>query len=283
MIDLHAAIRPASAEAPDAVPRSRAALLKAPAAQSADAGLPIVRLAETQAELTAAQRLRFDVFASEYGARLATPVPGLDIDPYDGWCDHLIAIDPATQRVIGCYRMLPMPTAASVGACYMSEQFFVTRLARLAPQLVEFGRTCVHPDYRNTATLLALWSGLARYMKARNLRYAIGCASVSLADGGGNARATWAALGGQQFGSAGIDEMNEVFPITRFPVPLERSTAQTVPTNGIVPPLIAGYRKLGAQLIGMPAWDAEFNTADFPMLFDLKALPARYARHFGVA
>jgi putative hemolysin len=283
MIDLHAAIRPASLEGAETTERPRAALLKAPAALAADAGLPIVRLAETDAELTAAQRLRYDIFANEYGAHLATPVPGLDIDPYDTWCDHLIAIDPATQRVIGCYRMLPMPSAASVGSCYMSEQFFVTRLARLAPELVEFGRTCVHPDYRNTATLLALWSGLARYMKARGLRYAIGCASVSLADGGANARATWAALGGQQFGSAGIDELNEVFPITRFPVPLERSEAKAVPANGIVPPLIAGYRKLGAKLIGMPAWDSEFNTADFPMLFDLRELPARYAKHFGLA
>ncbi len=106
---------------------------------------------------------------------------------------------------------------------------------------------------------------------------------MSLADGGANARATWAALGGQQFGSAGIDELNEVFPITRFPVPLERSEAKAVPANGIVPPLIAGYRKLGAKLIGMPAWDSEFNTADFPMLFDLRELPARYAKHFGLA
>jgi putative hemolysin len=238
---------------------------------SAGASPVQVRLADSAAELRAAQKLRFNVFAGEYGAQLSTPVPGFDIDVFDGQCDHLIALD--GDQIVGCYRMLPLTSASRLGSSYLAEEFFVTRLARLLPQLVEFGRTCVHPDYRNTAVLLAMWTGLAQYMVARGLRYGVGCASVSLADGGANARATWNTLREQQ----PIDALTEVFPIHRLPV--DRFSAN----GGNIPPLIAGYTRMKAGLMGDPAWDPDFGTADFPLLLDLHALPPRYAKHFGLA
>jgi putative hemolysin len=42
-----------------------------------------------------------------------------------------------------------------------------------------------------------------------------------------------------------------------------------------------GYQKLGAQICGAPAWDPDFNTADFPMLLSVDNMGARYRRHFG--
>jgi putative hemolysin len=238
-------------------------------------GAVLVRCANSEEEIRAAQRLRYNVFANEYGAHLHTPVPGLDIDPYDAWCDHLIALDEASGDVVGCYRMMPLASAARLGSSYIAEEFFITRLAGLAGELVEFGRSCVHPQWRNSLVLLALWGGLARYMHERGLRYAVGCASVSLADGGANAQATW-----QSFGGLGaINALHEVFPINRYPA---RDQAGDISANGIVPPLIGGYVKMGARLIGCPAWDPEFNTADFPLMLDLAAIPNKYSRHFGI-
>jgi putative hemolysin len=37
---------------------------------------------------------------------------------------------------------------------------------------------------------------------------------------------------------------------------------------------------LGAKLLGPPAWDPDFNTADLPMMMRTQDLPARYRRHF---
>jgi putative hemolysin len=239
------------------------------AAQSAVAQVE-VRLIESEAELRAAQKLRFDVFAGEYGAQLSTPVPGLDIDVFDSQCDHLVALD--AGQVVGCYRILRLTTASRLGSSYLAEEFFVTRLARLLPQLVEFGRTCVHPDYRNTAVLLAMWSGLAKYMQTHDLRYAVGCASVSLADGGANARATWNAFQEER----PVDALTEVFPINRLPI------SRVAVSGGARPPLISGYSRMNAFLIGEPAWDPDFGTADFPLMLDIQALPPRYAKHFSV-
>lgn len=46
------------------------------------------------------------------------------------------------------------------------------------------------------------------------------------------------------------------------------------------PALIRGYLRLGTKVLGAPAWDPDFNTADLPMLMRLADLPPRYRRHF---
>ena len=46
------------------------------------------------------------------------------------------------------------------------------------------------------------------------------------------------------------------------------------------PALIKGYLRCGAKVLGAPAWDPDFNTADLPMLLRIDDLPARYRRHF---
>jgi putative hemolysin len=46
------------------------------------------------------------------------------------------------------------------------------------------------------------------------------------------------------------------------------------------PALIKGYLRLGAKILGAPAWDPDFNTADLPMLMRIADLPSRYRKHF---
>jgi len=46
------------------------------------------------------------------------------------------------------------------------------------------------------------------------------------------------------------------------------------------PALIKGYIRLGAKILGAPAWDPDFNTADLPMMMRVGDLPRRYRKHF---
>ncbi|MGZ5183949.1 MAG: ornithine-acyl-ACP acyltransferase, partial [Caldimonas sp.] len=50
--------------------------------------------------------------------------------------------------------------------------------------------------------------------------------------------------------------------------------------NVETPALIRGYLRCGAELLGPPAWDPDFNSADLPMLMSLDGLPRRHRRHF---
>jgi putative hemolysin len=60
-------------------------------------------------------------------------------------------------------------------------------------------------------------------------------------------------------------------------LPVEQFDA---PVNVEPPALIKGYLRLGAKILGAPAWDPDFNTADLPMLMRIADLPSRYRKHF---
>jgi putative hemolysin len=92
------------------------------------AGKLEVRLARTDAELTAAQRLRYEVFYEELSAKPSAEVAAarLDFDRYDQFCDHLIVLDhsgPVANRVVGVYRLLRRDVAAKAGQFYTQDEF----------------------------------------------------------------------------------------------------------------------------------------------------------------
>lgn len=230
-----------------------------------------VGIAQSPREILQAQKLRYRVFAGELGARLSARTPGVDQDIYDAFCDHLVVRDENSGAVVGTYRILSPEKACKVGNYYSENEFDLTRLQHLRPRLVEIGRSCVDANYRTGATITMLWAGLAKYMIDHRYDYFIGCASISMADGGHAAASLYSRLG---------DYMSpleyRVFP--RCPLPLE-ALKNDLPAE--LPPLIKGYLRAGAYVCGDPAWDPDFNTADLPILMPMSRLSSRYARHFG--
>lgn len=150
-------------------------------------------LATTRADVEAAQRLRYQIFVDELGARAHASSGRLDADLFDSYCDHLIVRDRDTGQVVGTYRLLPGLRAASLGTFYADQEFDLARLQHLRSRMVELGRACIHPAYRTGAVIMHLWAGIARYMRAHNYDFLIGCASIGMGDGGANALALYAA------------------------------------------------------------------------------------------
>ncbi|MBK3590351.1 GNAT family N-acetyltransferase, partial [Streptomyces sp. MBT57] len=142
-----------------------------------------VSLAAGQEDVRAAQRLRHQVFAGELGARLEGPEPGIDSDAFDAYCDHLLVRETATGEVVATYRLLPPDRARIAGRLYAESEFDLTRLAPIRDDLVEVGRSCVHPAHRDGAVIALVWAGLARYMERSGHTWLAGCCSLPLADG----------------------------------------------------------------------------------------------------
>ncbi|WP_349741680.1 GNAT family N-acetyltransferase [Roseateles cavernae] len=238
-----------------------------------------VAWARTEDEVREAQRLRYQVFVDEMGARLSVPKgapAGHDIDMFDPFCEHLLVrsveADGRPGPVIGTYRVLTPAAAKRAGGLYSETEFDLTRLRGLRSRMVELGRSCVHPEHRSGGAIMALWGALAEFMVRNELDTMIGCASVSMRDGGHYAAALWKQL--EQSHLAGIEW--QVRP--RLPLPVEElHRSETVAE---APPLIKGYLRCGARILGAPAWDPDFNTADLPMMMRIADLPARYRRHF---
>lgn len=226
-------------------------------------------------EVRQAQRLRFEVFGLEMGARLSTAVPGHDVDLFDDFCEHLIVRDEQTQTVIGTYRVLTPAQAQRVGSTYSDTEFDLTRLRSLRSRMVELGRSCVHPDHRHGGVIMALWGALADFMVRNQLDTMIGCASIPMLHNGvisGDVAASiWHQL--RQTHLAPIEY--HVRP--RLPLPVDQLDCSVVTEP---PALIKGYLRLGARVLGAPAWDPDFNTADLPMMMRLADLHPRYRKHF---
>ncbi len=258
-------------------PAAPAARVSAPAPERVRGGIT-VQWARHQDEVRAAQRLRYAVFAGEMGARLSTPIAGHDIDLFDDFCEHLLVRDERSWEVIGTYRVLTPVQARRVGGTYSDTEFDLTRLRGLRSRMVELGRSCVHVDHRQGGVILALWGALADFMHRNRLDTMIGCASIPMwhqgVTSGDAAASIWRQL--SQTHMAPIQY--QVQP--RLPLPIERLNASV----DVEPPaLIRGYLRLGARVLGAPAWDPDFNTADLPMLLRVGDLPARYRRHFSAS
>jgi putative hemolysin len=230
-----------------------------------------VSFAENADEVRAAQALRYRIFGEEMGARLNCREAGIDQDLFDAYCDHLLVRNDDTGEVVGTYRILPPHQARKVGTYYSDTEFDLTRFQHIRSQIVEVGRSCVHPDYRTGATIALLWGGLAEYMQKHGYQYLMGCASVTMADGGHHAASLYRLLAEKHLSSAEW----RVFP--RCALPLSSLNQRLEVT---VPPLVKGYLRAGALICGEPAWDPDFNTADFLVLLPMQGINDRYARHF---
>ncbi|WP_101048989.1 GNAT family N-acetyltransferase [Macromonas nakdongensis] len=259
---------------PQAPVQARPAVAQAERTEALD-----VSWARHHDEVREAQRLRHDVFAGEMGARLPQTVPGHDVDLFDDYCEHLLVRDAATRQVIGTYRVLTPAQAKRVGGFYSDTEFDLTRLRGIRAQMVELGRSCVHPDHRHGGVILALWGALAEFMARNRLDTMIGCASIPMQHegphglvGGGHAAASiWRQVRERHLASI------EYHVRPRLPLPVDELDGGL----SVEPPaLIKGYLRLGAKVLGAPAWDPDFNAADLPMMMRLADMPARYRKHF---
>ena len=230
----------------------------------------LISLASTNEQVREVQRLRYRVFVEGAGLAAKMNAERLDVDRFDAHCDHLIVRDAGTLRVVGTYRLLAPHAARAAGGHYSEAEFDLSRIRHLRNGTVEAGRACVDPEYRGGAVLMLLWSGLANYMRQHRCDYLIGCASISLADGGANASAIYHSLTAAQFAP------REYYVTPHLPLPL----TSRGPATADVPPLLRGYLRSGAWVCGEPAWDPDFDCADLFLLLPLARLEDRYAKRY---
>ncbi len=227
-----------------------------------------IGLARNITEVRLAQRLRYQVFAGELGARVPGHEQGIDCDVYDAWCDHLIVREASSDTVVGTYRLLTGPQADRIGGFCSDTEFNLGSFDDIRHHIVEAGRACVHPDYRNGPVLPLLWGGVISYAHRHGFHYLIGCASIPLDDGGHTAAAAYETLNRTCMSPLHF----RVRP--RIAAPLPRVPDRAIP----LPALLKGYQKLGAYVCGEPAFDADFGSADLLMLLPLENLDHPFGR-----
>jgi putative hemolysin len=262
-----------------------------PSGNTADEYLPDTRgyrlaLATGADEVRAARRLRTAVLDAEshsgaMGLGLRESDSGQRADER---CDHLIVWycgnvgsptrDGERRTAVATVRLLPphsndaAPRGAGVEA---GRRFGLAPLEGILDSTVEVGPACVEADHRTGGPAALLWAGVAKYLQLTGYRYAIGCVSVDLGDGGGTAAACWDLARSRHLAPA------ERRCRARVPLPiggLERAG------NPVIPPVLPGLFRIGAVLCGPPAWDESNCTAEFLVLLDTRSADRRYLRRF---
>jgi putative hemolysin len=234
-----------------------------------------------------AQRLRFEVFNLELGEGLAeSHARGLDVDPFDEFCDHLIVEDGATGEIVGTYRLQTGQLAAANLGYYSEREFDFAPFEPLRCEMIELGRACVHAEHRNFNLLHLLWRGIATYATERKARFLIGCSSVTSRD------PTEGAMVYQQLSARHlVRPALRTNPLPEFSVVAgigdpgpgrDETTVQqrSTPPATASSKLLRAYIAIGAKICGPPAIDREFGTIDFLTLLDLRTLPAIVRAHF---
>jgi putative hemolysin len=231
-----------------------------------------VRMATQPADVQAAQALRFAVFNLELDAGLAQSYDtGLDADPFDAVCDHLIVEDLSDGSVVGTYRLQTGTRAAQCLGFYSEREFDFGPFENERARMLELGRACIHRGHRNFAVLNLLWKGIAMFARDNGKRYLLGCSSLNSREASVGA-AAWGHLSSHLAPVAW-----RTLPTPRFACPLD-SPASPAPR---IPRLLSAYLHLGAAICGPPAIDREFGTIDFLTWLDIESPALRAMQRRG--
>jgi putative hemolysin len=228
-------------------------------------------LAQNMDDLTQCQRLRYLVFNCELGEGLSgSEACGLDRDPFDLICDHLMVHDAASGNLVGTYRMQTGYRAKGNLGYYSEQLFDFGPFEPLRGEILELGRACVHEDYRHTTALFMLWKGIASYAALCNARYLVGCSSITSQN--------------ENEGMALFRQLCHKYLAEPALQTAPKPAFQCQETGPIAPPspprLFRAYLEISARLCGPPAIDREFRTIDFLTILDLQAIPTRVRGRF---
>ena len=249
-----------------------------------------VRIAQDSKEVLAAQQLRYRVFYEEMGAK-ATPemaVSKIDFDSLDKFCDHLIVIDHNTGElpptVIGTYRLVRRDAAKRHGGFYSSSEYDISRLVAYNGEIMEVGRSCVAPEFRNRPTMQLLWRGIADYIAAYGIDILFGCASLPGTDPQALAVPLtylyYYHLAAPYLRATALPhryvDMRLMDPTDVDP---EKGLSQMPPLN-LLPPLLKGYLRLGGFVGDGAVVDEQFNTTDVCVIVKTDLIAQKYSRHY---
>jgi putative hemolysin len=239
-----------------------------------------VRLARSEEDIKAAQQLRYEVFYEECGAKpdADMALSKRDTSPIDDFCDVLLVIDHAHNKIVGTYRFMLREAALEYGDHYTALEFDISKLLAYPGQIMELSRSCVQKNYRTRPTMQLLWRGIGAYTQQNQVSLFFGCGSFMGTDVS-KYRQALAYL--YHFHLAPPNLRAQALPKAYQEMNLiPKDKLDTKLAMRQLPPLIKAYLRVGG-FVGEGAFiDDKFNTLDVCIIVKRETLTERYSQKY---
>lgn len=136
------------------------------------------RIAQDGKDVIAAQRLRALAFLDGAGHDDSI----LDRDGFDDICTHVLVEEVAGERLVCCFRLLPLSGGADIGRSYSAQFYELSALRAFEGPMVEMGRFCIHPDLHDPDVIRVAWGAMTRYVDENGVEMLFGCSSFKGTD-----------------------------------------------------------------------------------------------------
>ena len=240
-----------------------------------------IKIAESNFEIKKAQSLRYKIFFKEKKIKKKSFKLLLqrDYDFYDKISDHLIIIDNNREirdNVIGTYRLLRGNCAKLYRGFYTEQEFDISNLKKnfSSKDILELGRSCVHPQYRSGIILKLLWQGISNYIKMYKIKILMGCASFH-----GTNPSKFKDEFSLLYKSYRLPEDYDVKSLQSNEISFNKNINHSTILNKL-PPLIKGYLKAGGMVSENFYIDKEFETIDYCVIMLTEKIVSRYQNKF---
>ncbi|WP_424978337.1 GNAT family N-acetyltransferase [Leisingera sp. S232] len=127
------------------------------------------RLAVGAADVSAAQTLRTLCFRTG----------GLDSDPFDSLCSHVLVEETASNTLVCCFRLLLIHSGAALAQSYSAQFYDLSPLQAFEGRMAELGRFCSHPDWQEPDILRIAWGAMTGLVDGQGVRMLFGCSSFA--------------------------------------------------------------------------------------------------------
>ena len=240
-----------------------------------------IKIAESNFEIKKAQSLRYKIFFKEKKIKKKSFKFLLqkDYDFYDKISDHLIIIDNNREirdNVIGTYRLLRGNCAKLYRGFYTEQEFDISNLKKnfSSKDILELGRSCVHPQYRSGIILKLLWQGISNYIKMYKIKILMGCASFH-----GTNPSKFKDEFSLLYESYRLPEDYDVKSLQSNKISFNKNINHSTTLNKL-PPLIKGYLRAGGMVSENFYIDTEFETIDYCVIMLTEKIVGRYQNKF---
>lgn len=227
------------------------------------------RSAETPADLAAAQELRTLCFRSPGGSR--------DSDAFDAVCTHVLVEEACSATPVACFRLLPLNGGSEIARSYSAQFYDLAALSAYPGRMVEIGRFCIHPDWRDPDILRVAWGAMTAFVDREGVEMLFGCSSFQGTEAEGYLDA-FAMLKEAHLAPKRWLPRVKAPNVFRFAEKLRRKKPDARRALLGMPPLLRTYLMMGGWVSDHAVVDRDLNTLHVFTGLEIAAIPPGRAR-----